>query len=122
VEVGMWVAPVHEPFAPVAHGQLALGHREPFEIEHAGEAEPGEGAGVHKEHRLDRPHFAQRPAPRHRIGTLEGDDRLGTNARPGGRLRPEAGRREEQREAGGRGRSQSDSAAAARAGASAARR
>jgi hypothetical protein len=53
---------------------------------------------------------------------LEGDDRLGADARPGGLLRPEAGRRHEQRQTGrGRG-SQSDSAATARTGASAARR
>jgi hypothetical protein len=74
------------------------------------------------EDRLDHPHFAEHPAAWHRIVALEGDDRLGADARPGGLLRRDAGRRDEQRQAGRRRSSQSDSAAAARTGASAARR
>ena len=124
VQVGVGVTPVDEAFAPVARRQLALGNREPLEVEHAGEPE-----AVRARRRAASPPAvppAPRPArtARHGVGMLVGGDRLRPDPRPRPLLRRPrrphgASARSDQPERRAR---QSDSAAAARTGATAARR
>ena len=81
------MAAVDESFAPVAHGELAPGNRQAFQVEHPREPEPSQRAGMKVNGRLKQPNFPQRAAAGHRIGPLVGHDPLCADFRPGPRLR-----------------------------------
>jgi hypothetical protein len=126
MQVGMRVAPVDEPFARDAGGQLALPHRRAFEVEHPGEPEAAQGAGMEVEGRLHHAQLGQGIAAGHRVGILQGDDGLRAEPDPGSLLgasgegsHPSQGG---EREPAPRPPTQAESATAARTGVSAARR
>jgi hypothetical protein len=60
VDVGVWMAAVHEPLAPVARGELAAAYGCPLEVEHPGEAQASPSTGVQRDYGLNNPQLAER--------------------------------------------------------------
>ena len=121
VQVGVGMAAVDEPFAPVPGGELALRNGGALDIEHARETEPIEHAGMEEEHRLDHSHLTERASARHGVRPVERHNRQ--RSYPGPRsLLGRSGRRPPQGQPERDRQCQSDSATVARTGATAARR
>ena len=126
MQVGVRVAAIDEPFAPVAGRELSLRHREASRSSTPVRRRRSKGAGLEMHHRLDHPNLAERPAAGYRVRAFEGRHRLGPQVPPGPALGRQLGWRQRDHTEGRqpeRGeRLQPASATAARTGVTAARR